>query len=442
MAALISLIALCIATTLQFVFPFVESNNGCVTADLIHRDSPLSPLYRPSETNSERFHKAYLRSISRLNNHFNTKAASPEALQAPMVSSGGEYFINISIGTPGVELIGIADTASDLTWIQCKPCYKCYKQNPPIFDPKQSSTSENVTCQSESCLRLEKDKRCETNGNTCQFYYSYADGSYTTGNVGTEIFVISSKTSPDQSTFPNIVYGCGNNNTGTFDEVGSGIVGLGGGPLSLISQITKSIGGKFSYCLVPTSSQGNATSKINFGEIGLVPGTSKVVTVDLVDKQPSTYYHVTLEAISVGNKRVKYFTSNATDGEEGNMIIDSGTTFTFLDPQFYEKFAAVLERQVGSKRVDDPRGYASACFKVGKESDLPIITFHFAGAADLKLNTVNAFARLEEENLMCVNMLPVDPIGVFGNLSQMDFLLQFDLVKRKVSFIPTDCAKY
>lgn len=441
MAALISLLAICITATLQFVFPFVESNNGCVTADLIHRDSPLSPLYSPSETNSERFHKAYLRSVSRLNNHFNPKAASPEALQAPMVSSGGEYFINISIGTPRVELIGIADTASDLTWIQCKPCYKCYEQNPPIFDPKQSSTSRNITCQSESCLRLVKDRRCDTNGNTCQFYYSYADGSYTTGNVGTEVFVISSKTNPDQGTFPNIVYGCGNNNTGTFDEVGSGIVGLGGGPLSLISQITKSINGKFSYCLVPTSAEGNATSKINFGDIGLVPGKSKVVTVDLVDKQPTTYYHVTLEAISVGSKRVKYFTSNATDGEEGNMIIDSGTTFTFLDPQFYEKLAAVLERQVGSKRVDDPRGYASACFKVEKESDLPNITFHFGGAADLKLNTVNAFARLEEENLMCLNMLPVDSIGVFGNLSQMNFLIQFDLVERKVSFMPTDCAK-
>ena len=83
-----------------------------------------------------------------------------------------------------------------------------------------------------------------------------------------------------QVTIPKIVFGCGHNNDGTFGEARSGIIGLGGGPLSLVSQLNKSIGGKFSYCLVLTKNS-NVTSKINFGSNGLVSGNGVVSTIHL-----------------------------------------------------------------------------------------------------------------------------------------------------------------
>ena len=67
---------------------------------------------------------------------------------------------------------------------------------------------------------------------------------------------------------------------GTFIEAGSGIIGLGGGPLSLVSQLNKSIGGKFSYCLV-LAENSNVINKINFGSTGLVSSNGVVSTIHL-----------------------------------------------------------------------------------------------------------------------------------------------------------------
>ena len=142
------------------------------------------------------------------------------------------------------EATFIADTGRDLTWTQCEPCEKCYKQNLPLFDPQQASTCGNVPCNSSPCKALDTAS-WGTNKNTCQYDYLYGDQSFTDGDLGVETLTIGSTTS-HQATIPKIVFGCGHNNDGTFGEAGSGIIGLGGDPLSLVSQLNKSIGGKFS----------------------------------------------------------------------------------------------------------------------------------------------------------------------------------------------------
>ncbi|KAK4846868.1 hypothetical protein QYF36_022780 [Acer negundo] len=126
-----------------------------------------------------------------------------------MVPSGGEYFLEISIETPKIKVLGNADTGSDLTWIQ-----------------------------------------------------------FSEGNIGSEKFAIALSTGHPVS-FSKIIFGCGHSNISLFDEVGSGIIGIDGGPLSLISQLGHN-----------------------------------VVSTPLVDKEPKTFYYVTLEAISVGKKRL------------------------------------------------------------------------------------------------------------------------------------------
>ena len=107
---------------------------------------------------------------------------------------------------------------------------------------------------------------------------SYGDQSFTNGDLGVETLTIGSTTSR-QVTIPKIVFGCGHNNDVTFIEAGSSIIGLGGGPLSLVSQLNKYIGGKFSYCLVPAKNS-NVTGKINFGSNGLVSGNGVVSTIN------------------------------------------------------------------------------------------------------------------------------------------------------------------
>ncbi|XP_021681817.2 aspartic proteinase CDR1-like [Hevea brasiliensis] len=419
------------------------ASNGIAgfTANLIHRDSPISPLYNPKDSYFYRLRNSFYRSIVRAN-HFKPNSVFVKALQSDIIHGGGEYFMRISIGTPSVELLAIADTGSDLIWVQCQPCDLCYQQKSPIFDPRRSSSYRQVSCGSRFCNALDSEARvCSARGivNDCGYTYSYGDHSFTDGHLATERFTIGSTNSNSVPLQP-VALGCGTRNGGTFDEVGSGIIGLGGGSLSLISQLSSKISGRFSYCLVPTSEQSNySTSKINFGIDMLMSDPDLVAYTPLVSKEPDTFYYLTLEAISVGNMRLAYKNSWNKNVQQGNIIIDSGTTLTFLDSEFYNELESAMEEVVKAERVSDPQGIFNICFRDSGDVDLPIITAHFTNA-DVELQPVNTFAKAEEK-LLCLTMIPSNGIAIFGNLAQMNFLIGYDLEKSTVFFMPTDCAK-
>ncbi|KAJ7953322.1 Aspartic proteinase CDR1 [Quillaja saponaria] len=378
----------------------MEATTGGFTIDFIHRDSPPSPFYNPSHTHFDRLRDAFNRSFSRIN-HFKPTSISTSRIQSQVIAGGGEYLMNMSIGTPPVEVLGIADTGSDLTWTQCQPCKECYNQTLPLFDPEQSSTYHEIPCESSSCNALEK-ATCGNSQNTCEYSYSYGDGSFTNGDLALDKLTIGTSKDGFQS-LPKIVFGCGHNNGGTFDQTGSGIVGLGGGKLSLVSQLSQSVGNKFSYCLVP-SSMDNVSSKISFGRDSVASG-SGAVTTPLVAREPDTFYYLTLEAIS-----------------------------------FFGDLVSELENAISAKRVEDPRGILSLCFE--SESDnfgVPIITLHFKGA-DVKLQPFNTFARMDED-LVCFTMIASTDVAIFGNIGQVNLLVGFDLQERTVSFLPADCTK-
>ncbi|CAN7006962.1 unnamed protein product [Brassica rapa subsp. trilocularis] len=224
--------------TLFFLSTTISSSTSPnhFTVKLIHRDSPHSPLYNPQTTATDRLNAAFLRSISR-SRRFNHKSQTD--LQSGLIGAGGEFFMSITIGTPPTNVLAIADTGSDLTWVQCKPCQQCYKENGPIFDKNKSSTYKNVPCDSRHCNALSTNERgCDESQNVCKYRYSYGDQSFTKGDVATETISVGTASGSPVS-FPGTVFGCGYNNGGTFDETGSGIIGLGGGEISLVSQLVR-----------------------------------------------------------------------------------------------------------------------------------------------------------------------------------------------------------
>ncbi|KAK8698233.1 hypothetical protein V6N13_114359 [Hibiscus sabdariffa] len=181
-----------------------------------------------------------------------------KAAEADIIVNQGEYLMNISLGTPGFDVVAIADTGSDLIWTQCNPCSHCFKQEAPFFDPTKSSTtaSQCDSLQGSSC----------SSANTCQYSVSYGDESFSNGDLAADTLTLA---------VPIMVIGCGHNNDGTFNEKTSGIIGLGGGKVSVISQLGASIAGKFSYCLLPISEMG-ISSKMNFGSNAVVSGPGVV----------------------------------------------------------------------------------------------------------------------------------------------------------------------
>ena len=163
----VSFAALAIALLCSFSLNVIEAMNEGFSVDLIHRDSADSPFYDPSETPSQRIANAVRRSINRVNHFKPASSLSPNAPETTITSNRGEYLMKYSVGTPPVPILGIADTGSDLTWLQCKPCTECYNQTDPIFDPKNSRTYKVVSCTSSQCESL-GDGSCSSNETTCQ----------------------------------------------------------------------------------------------------------------------------------------------------------------------------------------------------------------------------------------------------------------------------------
>ncbi|EOA18333.1 hypothetical protein CARUB_v10006851mg [Capsella rubella] len=435
MASLFSslLLSLCLLSS-----PFLSNANAKsklgFTADLIHRDSPKSPFFNPTETPSQRLRNSINRSVNRAF-HF-TEDTSANSPQVEITSNGGEYLMNVSLGTPPFPIMAIADTGSDLLWTQCKPCDDCYTQDDPLFDPKASSTYKDVSCSSSQCNALEDHASCSVDDTTCSYSMSYGDHSYTRGNIAADTLTLGS-TNNRPVQIKNVLIGCGHNNSGTFNEKGSGIIGLGGGAASLITQLGDSIDGKFSYCLVPLTSETDRTSKLNFGTNAEVSGTG-VVSTPLISKSPETFYYLTLESISVGSKKIPFPVSESGT-TEGNIIIDSGTTLTLLPAEFYSELEDAVASAITAERKEDPKKVLSLCYSATEDLKVPIITMHFDGA-DVKLDSSNSFVQISQE-LVCFAFSGSPSLAIYGNLSQMNFLVGYDTVSKKVSFKPTDCAK-
>ncbi|GFP88586.1 aspartic proteinase cdr1 [Phtheirospermum japonicum] len=399
------------------------------TSTLIHRDSPQSPTYDPTLSPTQRLANAIRRSSHRIQ-RFNDKL-SQQFPVSDITNSGGEYLMKYSIGMPPVPSLGIADTGSDIIWTQCKPCLKCFNQTLPFFSPRKSSTYKTIPCNTTRCDSL-IETSCSRTRRNCLYTETYGDGSSTYGLLANETITLPSTSNNGGGvSLPNITFGCGFQNGGLFGGGESGIVGLGGGNVSLIRQLGPLAQGKFSYCLVPLSSGGSSPSRLNFGANAVVSGNG-VVSTPLVRKQPDTFYFLTLEGITVGNKRLDYY--------DGNVIIDSGTTLTLLPFHLYGRVEKELNGSISLKRIKDPINALELCYATRKDDiEHPPVTFHFTDA-DVKLKTENIFVRTSNVSLCFAAQPVLLGFGIYGNLAQINYLVGYDLEKRSVSFRPTQCG--
>ncbi|KAL2461386.1 Eukaryotic aspartyl protease family protein [Abeliophyllum distichum] len=413
-----------------------EAGASGFTIDLIYRDSPQSPSYDSSLMHWQRSINALRRSFNRLKRFridYSTQSAN-----ADIISDSGGFLVKFSIGTPPVPILAVFDTGSDLIWTQCLPCRKCFKQNNPIFMPTKSSTYTHLDCNSASCKAF-PDATCGKATKSCAYSVSYGDGSFSSGDCVGETITLGSDTGKTIS-FPNVAIGCGHENGGVFTSGESGIAGFSSGKVSFISQLGSSGQGKFSYCLVSFLSETSNSSRLHFGANAVVSGNG-VVSTPIIPKSGETFYYLTLEGISVGNQRFNFYDPSIRPygSQEGNIIIDSGTTLTLLPSYLYNNLEKAIVSSIKLRRVEDPQGLLDLCYYSSKDIQVPDITVHFKGA-DVKLNAVNTFIRTSD-NVLCFAFGRVNDTPIYGDLAQVNFLIGYDLNMKTVSFKPTDCSK-
>ncbi|WVZ10181.1 hypothetical protein V8G54_014711 [Vigna mungo] len=400
--------------------------NSGFSVQLIRHSSPNSPSYKSDELHMHRLGSFY---------QVPKKSYAPNGPFTRVTSNNGDYLMKLTLGTPPVDVYGLVDTGSDLVWAQCTPCQGCYKQKSPMFEPLRSKTYTPVPCNSEECNSL-FGHSCSPQ-KLCAYSYAYADSSVTKGVLARETITFSSN-DEESVVVGDIIFGCGHSNSGIFNENDMGIIGLGGGPLSLVSQIGSLYGSRrFSQCLVPFHADPQTSGTISFGDGSDVSGEGVVIT-PLVYEEGQSSYLVTLEGISVGDIFVPFNSSEML--AKGNIMIDSGTPATYLPQELYDRLVEELKVQSSLLPIDyDPDLDTQLCYRSDTNLEGPPLIAHFEGA-DVPLMPIQTFIA-PKDGVFCFAMAgTTDGEYIFGNFAQSNILIGFDLDKKLVSFKPTDCA--
>ncbi|XP_022871623.1 aspartyl protease family protein 2-like [Olea europaea var. sylvestris] len=345
----------------------------------------------------------------------------------------GEYLARIGIGTPARYFSMVLDTGSDVSWVQCAPCQKCYNQTDPIFISSKSKSFASVACGSPLC-RLLYSPSCSTR-KKCQYEVNYGDGSFTIGELAIETLRFA------RSHVNNFALGCGHDNEGLFMGA-SGLLGLGRGKLSFPIQTGHRFGGKFSYCLVDRFASSNP-SWIIFGPSSI--SRNVVFTPMLTNPILGSFYYVGLNGISVGGVRVPGITSSLfrlNRSGNGGVIIDSGTSVTRLVLPAYIALRDAFRAGASNLKSAQNLLLFDTCYNFTGKSEVmvPTVVLHFTNV-DILLPASNYLIPVDSKGRFCFAFAGTsDGFSIIGNIQQQGFEVVFDLETSRVGFAPHGCA--
>ncbi|CAL4898545.1 unnamed protein product [Urochloa decumbens] len=413
-------------------------------------------------TAEERLRRATERTHRRL-------ASMGMGVAAPVRWSETQYLAAYLIGDPPQRAEAAVDTGSNLIWTQCAECRlipggRCFHQDLPYYNSSRSRTARPVPCSSAACAAAETQCSRGRGGEAeeCAVAAGYGAGSVV-GVLGTEAFAFAS------GTMARLAFGCvlaSELTPGSLDGA-SGIIGLGRGALSLVSQLGGGGAKKFSYCLTPYLRGAAAKPSHLFvgasasGVSGGAPATSVPFAENPEEYPFSSFYYLPLVEMSVGKTKLAVAASAfarrrvAAGMWAGGVVIDSGSPFTTLVDVAYRALRAELVRQLGASRLVRPlprTGGFDLCVPrgdAGGEVVVPPLVLHFGGGGDLVVPPENYWGPVDADTECMVvfnsaagpgGSLPFNETTIIGNYMQQDVHLLYDLANGVLSFQTADCS--
>lgn len=236
------------------------------------------------------------------------------------VAEVGYYYAALWVGTPPVKRTLLIDTGSSLMGFPCEDCTACGQHSGSHFRRKLSATAREISCAEVSCADCRND--------TCHYALKYSEGSQVTGTL-TEDFVALEK----HGIALPLVFGCHDSETNLFrTQKADGVLGL-----SLTQTSSK---GHYQTLIESYHSQG-IISSTDFalclglqGGIFTLGGSSP--GLDLTIPQSIrllglSHYEVSLAGLSLGPA------SLIPASIPYRTLLDSGSTFTYFQPELYEE---------------------------------------------------------------------------------------------------------
>lgn len=297
-----------------------------------------------------------------------------------------------------------------------------------VYNPGASSTSEHVTCTDSVC---DSSRKCESKSDDCLYDVRYVSANTQTSGVLIEdVIYLSSGRNHGSFVETRIVFGCGQVQSGNFLSSGArdGLLGLGFGAISLPNSLAKAglVKDSFSMCF-----ESDGSGRIFFGDKG---PTAQQTTPFLPLNGTHARYVVGLELILVGSSTIKQ------KGTE--IIVDSGTSFTYLPKEVYLAVTTEFNVQVGQKRVFMSGVPWQFCYKPSDDVQAPAISMVFSGGGNFSVYSpfIGIYGGNGTMDAFCLAVLE-STIAILGQSFMTGYQLVFDREEMKLGWSPSDCYK-
>ncbi|WZZ61412.1 hypothetical protein YC2023_061519 [Brassica napus] len=291
-------------------------------------------------------------------------------------------------------------------------------------------TVASVSCGSSVCDRIE-NSGCHSGG--CRYEVMYGDGSYTKGTLALETLTFG------RTVIRNVAMGCGHRNRGMF--VGAaGLLGIGGGSMSFVGQLTGQTGGAFGYCLVSRGT--DSTGSLVFGREALPVGASWVPLVR--NPRAPSFYYVGLKGLGVGGVRIALPDDvfDLTETGDGGVVMDTGTAVTRLPTAAYAAFRDGFKSQTANLPRASGVSIFDTCYDLSGfvSVRVPTVSFYFTEGPVLTLPARNFLMPVDDSGTYCF-AFAASPTGlsIIGNIQQEGIQVSFDGANGFVGFGPNVC---
>ncbi|KAM0971707.1 hypothetical protein FF1_019611 [Malus domestica] len=350
------------------------------------------------------------------------------------------HYAWIDIGTPNVSFMVALDGGSDLLWVPCD-CIQCAPLSASNYDsldrdlnqyrPSLSSTSKQLSCSHQLC---KSSTNCKGPAEPCPYIVQYK--SENTASSGFLIEDVLHLTSASKNTAPSsvqapVIVGCGRKQTGGYLEGAApdGVMGLGPGEISVPSVLAKAgmIQNSFSLCF-----DANGSGRILFGDQGHLAQQS---TPFLPMEEKYVAYSVGVEQCCVARSCLKQTGFQA--------LVDSGSSFTYVPTEVYEKIVFEFDKQVNATRIDLQQSPWKYCYNVSSLEllNIPTMKLMFPLNQSFLVNKPIFSETLDQKyTIFCLTLLRTDDeYGIIGQNFMVGYRLVFDRENLKFGWSNANC---
>ncbi|KAL6176814.1 hypothetical protein ACLB2K_053447 [Fragaria x ananassa] len=358
------------------------------------------------------------------------KTTSAPIASGQQVFNIPNYIVQIKLGTPGQLMYMVLDTSNDIAWVPCSGCTGC---SSITFSPNTSTTFGPLDCSVPQCAQARGLSCPAGSPSGCSFNQSYGGGSSFSASLVQDALGLG------KDVILKYSFGCINAISGA-NIPPQGLLGLGRGSMSLLSQSGSLYSGVFSYCL-PSFKSYYFSGSLKLGPVGQ-PKSIRTTPLLQNPRRPSLYY-VNLTGISVGKVLVpispQFLAFDPTTG--AGTIIDSGTTITRFVQPVYNAIRDEFRKQVNT--TFSSLGAFDTCFNTNNEAVAPAITFRFTGLV-LTLPLENSLIHSSSGTLACLAMAAApnnvnSVLNVIANLQQQNLRILFDVANSRLGIARELC---